>query len=938
MEESSQNKRGIFLRGFFKFARRFLNIALSALFLVLAACALSFFFDLSVPAPSRMRAQILSLAQNFGIKIEAEEIRAALNGRLCFTDLKVSFANSKEPLFTAKNLKADFNIFKLLGGRLGLRALYLQGCDIYSGFGGNSISPVFENLSLNAYKQGDFYKISFANFYFEKLCVSLCGNVSETFLIENLSASEGSSKNSFKQWDDFCEKAHISKQYLKTFNFPAANIEFDIEKDGSARAFLRANSLGFSIGVSGGTLKFADFTSLLSYEKKGGRHLASVEILSSGADFGGNILAKSCKAFANFNLNEMRLLNIHASLSNLNIYGAEIGYAEIMKDSMGLADVRTLKTSLDGLKSFLKIGGGRLDAAFSGGIEDFSVKLNGNFLPEPLLKCSLIPEAEELGWFKFSDSGVNLSGGARIKIGAETKTPSVECGMFLDIQNSLLFGVDASSLSGDVCYNSESGDFWARDARAVSKEGWVVDADIYQNLKTFDYKFMISGSLRPSSISHFMEQWWKDVFEDFKFVKDFPHADIVVYGTWGNPEIMDVYGFVSLKNAYRNDVLFEDASLVVWVNPSRISIFDLYVGNAGRTLTGALNWVYFSGRLDSYNENRIYADSTLNREELIAMGGEKVKENLEILDFDEAPKISLNLLMKNPSREKNAPDIMNLDYECAGNTRAGKFELQDLKFKSYIYGDDIYLYEMDFGIASGHGSGDVFVGKRDGKDYFSANLDIERANQQKFMDVLLGLSKSPKEKKNGADTDAGLENSKYGLLNASVDISGFSDFLETFKGKGKMLLENPKLATINLFGLFSRLTSVLRLPVGSFELSKAESPFEIEDAQISFDDIKITGPAAKIIGKARYDFDKDAINANLIFSPFSEVKTPLVSQIMSVVNPISSLAEIEVRGNFDNPDVSINLRPLNVFKSDESIMEKFERKMDAEEEGRKKSE
>ena len=72
MEECPDNKRDVFLRGFLKFARRALNIVLSALVLGLAACILSFFFDLSMPMPSRMREQILSLAQNFGINIEAE--------------------------------------------------------------------------------------------------------------------------------------------------------------------------------------------------------------------------------------------------------------------------------------------------------------------------------------------------------------------------------------------------------------------------------------------------------------------------------------------------------------------------------------------------------------------------------------------------------------------------------------------------------------------------------------------------------------------------------------------------------------------------------------------------------------------------------------------------------------------------------------------------
>lgn len=930
--EENQKKRFYECR-FFKFAHKIFNVVLVCSFLGLTLSVLSFFCDLSLPVPLRMREQITKIAQNFGVKIEADEIRLSLNGRLDFVGLKVSYANSSTPLFTAKDLRADFEIFDLLRGKLGVRALYLQGGDVYSGFGENSKLPVFENISLNAFNDRGFCKVTFANLYFETLCVSLSGKVEYDFLMELLYTE---SDFSYKDWDDICEAIHSSKQYLKSFNYPSVNVEFDVKKD-FVQTFVKANSSKFSFKVADKNLKFSDFTSYVFYENSRKKHFASAEILTSGADFEDGVLAGSCKGIVEFDFNSMRFLKIRGSLSKLNVYGAEIDYVDILRDDMAFSDVKKLKASmlLDGVKSFWKIGGGQFCADFSGSLEDFKVRLMGNFLPEPILKCSLIPKLEELTWFKFSKSGLNLDGDVCIKFDENLKNPSLKCDVFLDVQNALLFGVDAKSLVGEISFNSDSGDFWARGAKAISNEGWSVGADIYQNLKTFEYKFMLSGSLRPSAINHFMEDWWVDVFKDFKFNKEFPKTDIIVYGTWGDPEIMDVYGEVSLQNAYSCDVLFDEASLIVWVNPSRISIYDLYVRNANRVLIGALNWVYYSNRLDSYNENRIYVKSTLNRAELLAIGGRDVKEALEVLDFDGAPKISLNLLMKNPEREKNAPDIMNLDYECAGNTRAGQFELQDLKFKSYIYGEDIYLSGMDFGIADGSGKGNVFVGVKDGKDYFDADLKIENANQQKFIDVLLNLSKSSDGKDDKKPNDSDFENSKYGKINAEAKISGYSDFVETFKGSGNLFLENPKLTTINLFGLFSRLTSVLRLPVGSFELSKAESPFKIENAQISFDDIKITGPAAKIIGKARYDFQNDNVNATLIFSPFSEVKTPLVSQIMSVVNPISSLAEIELNGSFENPDISINLRPLNVFKSDQSIMEKFEKKMESVEPDKK---
>ncbi len=868
----------------------------------------------------------------------------SLNGRLDFVDLKVSYANSQTPLFTAKDLKVDFEIFDLLMGRLGIRALYLQDGDVYSGFGENAKLPIIENISLNVFNYNGTCKVKFANLYFDKLCISLYGKLSYELLMEYLYED---TDFTYKDWDDFCKIACASKEYLKNFNLPSVNIEFDIDRSAYVKAFLKAYSSELALDLSGNSLNIANFNSYASYVRNKNQHFAFVEVLGSGANYADNIKAQFCKAVAGLDFNTMRFSKIRSSVTKLNVYGAEIDYAYLMQNDVSLGDVKALKTSmlLDGLKSFWKIGGGHFDADVFGSLENFNVFLYGNFVPEPLLKCTLIPKLEELTWFKFSKSGLNLDGNINVSFADEgAKIPSLDCKIFLDIQDALLFGVDAKRLSGDISYNSDSGEFWALGAEATSKEGWQVGADVYQNLKNYDYKFMLSGALRPTAINHFMEDWWIDIFKDLKFPKNFPTADIIIYGTWGDPEFMDVYGLVNVKDAYSSDVFFDEASLIVWVNPSRISLYDLYVRSGSRVLSGALNWAYFSKRLDSYNENNIYINSTLNRAELLALGGDDVKEAFEILHFDEAPKIKLNLLMKNPEREKT-PDVMNLDYECAGNTKAGQFELQNLKFKSYIYGEDVYLSDMNFGIADGLGKGKVFVGIKDGKDYFDAVLNIENANQQKLLDVLFNLSKSAEneqtnakvaDKEKAKDQEA-IENAKLGRINASAKISGYSDFVESFKGSGLLYLENPKLAQINIFGLFSRLTSALRLPVGSFKLSKAESPFELENGQVGFDDIKITGDAAKIIGKARYDFQKDFVNAHLIFSPFSEVKTPLVSQIMSVVNPISSLAEIELNGSFDDPDISIKLRPLNVFKSDKSIMEKFEKKMDEVEEDAKKS-
>ena len=912
------------------------NALLACLALVLIVVAVSFFADFSVPVPNRIKAAMEAEASGEGFQFEARQMRVRLSGGLRFDEFRMSFKGSKAPLFTADKIGVDFKIGALLFGKLDVRKIVLKNAAVYSGFGEDSNEAIFERVYLRATKHADTCRIDYAFLDFDTLSASVSGRVSEKYLIESLGGGgkRADKKNPYKEWDDFCRGAHALKDCIEKFDTPFVKVNFDVSPQGVLKADLHAQSSQSTFMFGKDELKISSLKLLAAVEKRPGFFGADFGVLALNCACKG-VSAQGVKAFGKLDIEKMRACNLTASAADIDFCGAKIDYAAVEKDSLDIPEDSAFSSlNLDGSKLFFKIGGGNLHASFSGALDNFSVKAAGNFLPEPLLKCSLIPPAEELSWFKFSDFGMAIDAAASVGLKGK-EPPQIEVAAFLDIPNAIVFGVNTTSFSGDITYSHSSGEFWANNACAVSPDGWKVGAQIYQNLKNYDYKFYFTGSLRPSEINHFMEPWWAEIFGDFSFDKKFPHTDISVCGTWGKPEYMYVYGDVWLEDAFRNGVKFERANLTVWVNPSRISIYNLYVKNGSRELSGALNWAYFSGMLDSYNENAIVVKSTLNREELIAMGGEKVKESLELWSFDTAPKISLNLLMKNPARKPESPDAMNLGYECAGTTRVGKFGLQNLKFRSYVLGDDIYLKDMDFSIAEGRGSGALFAGKKDGKDYFDADLKIENANQKKFSEILLSLSpepqnpqKSPEPQKAGASPKPsgpeGFENAQFGKISGEAKIAGYMDFAETFKGGGKLVLENPKLGTINLFGVISRLTNALHLPVGSFELSRAESPFAIENAQIIFDGLKITGPSAKIIGKARYNFLKDTVGAKLLFSPFSEVKTPVVSQIISMVNPITSLAEIDIKGGIDDPEVSINLKPMNVFKSDEKIMENFE--------------
>ncbi|MBR4598284.1 MAG: hypothetical protein IKO42_07815, partial [Opitutales bacterium] len=561
-----------------KWAHRLLNLFLLLVFLLLALTAASFFADISISVPLYLKGKIEGAASVDGFEIEAKNMRLRLNGGLDFDGLKISFKDSKAPLFTADKLGVDFKIFTMAAGKFELRNLRLRNAAVYSGFGANSQSAVLEKIILDISKSGAYYKIACPSVNFENLSADIRGRVHEKFLLKNIGGG-GSEKNPYKAWDDFCASAHSLKGWIGKFDRPFVSADFEIGAGGNLSAKLAARSGAAALSLSGKEIKISALKTECLLEKNSDLFNAKFGFKALNPACGEEISAKDLCVWGGANLAGEGSCGLALSVLDLNFYNAKIEYAQAEKEAVCFSEFNDAQSlNLDGLRAFFKIGGGNFSAQFGGNPRDFNVDFGGNLLPEELMKCSLIPPAEELKLFKFSRRGAFLFGRAGVKIPPENP-PEICVSAFLDIPCATLFGVEVQSLSGGLTYDHASGEFWANDAFAVSDEGWSLSAQIYQNLKNYDYKFFFTGSLRPAAIDHLMEKWWVEIFGEFKFDKSFPHTDIAVHGTWGKPEIMYVYGDVWLENAYRGGVKFDKASLSVWVNPSRICIYNLNVEN-----------------------------------------------------------------------------------------------------------------------------------------------------------------------------------------------------------------------------------------------------------------------------------------------------------------------------------------------------------------------
>ncbi|MFR6032221.1 MAG: AsmA-like C-terminal region-containing protein [Bacilli bacterium] len=168
-----------------------------------------------------------------------------------------------------------------------------------------------------------------------------------------------------------------------------------------------------------------------------------------------------------------------------------------------------------------------------------------------------------------------------------------------------------------------------------------------------------------------------------------------------------------------------------------------------------------------------------------------------------------------------------------------------------------------------------------------------------------------------------VEGGENGEISVSISLEGDVKEFEKSSGGGYVNLENKDLIKLNLFGALSRAAAALRLPFGSFDITYAHSNFAIKDGVVSFPYLEMGGAVMQIKGAANYDFMKDDIDATLAILPFAGIKTPIISDVVSVINPLTNAIQATVDGQISDPKIGLKVKPANIIQSQEKIQEEI---------------
>jgi hypothetical protein len=140
-----------------------------------------------------------------------------------------------------------------------------------------------------------------------------------------------------------------------------------------------------------------------------------------------------------------------------------------------------------------------------------------------------------------------------------------------------------------------------------------------------------------------------------------------------------------------------------------------------------------------------------------------------------------------------------------------------------------------------------------------------------------------------------------------------NDF-KTLAGKGHIVLADPNIPHLYIFGGLSRILSKIKFGFSDFKLDRAETDYTVRDCTLFFPDLRIKGADAEIESKGEYDMLADKMRFVAILNSRVGESVPVVGLLPKVLNKWTNLGLVRITGPLSAPDWSLDATPSGLFR------------------------
>lgn len=448
------------------------------------------------------------------------------------------------------------------------------------------------------------------------------------------------------------------------------------------------------------------------------------------------------------------------------------------------------------------------------------------------------------------------------------------------------------------------------EAAHLISNRYAVTGSYWQNLSTQDYRFLLEGTIDPTDLNSIIrEDWWQDLWPMFEFHSELPYSNIDLRGRYfGGASHRRIFAFNHFKDtSFRNTRLRQFTGYLLGL-PKSIRLHQLKAeGHRGGNTDIEVQWDYRNGPSSKYM-TQFAGSSSLPLDDAARMIGQETRDFVADFAIDHLPYLKACGILFGKNSHREGEEFLQIRGEIDHPVSYRSVNFDFVNFTAFKTAQYVKLRDFQFGLGQGIATGEIDVSLTADPPYITFDAALERAQYQKIVAAMPTVFEAQNEKKP--------DNTPQNPSHIDLQLRGQGPFSNVWQlvGEGRLQVYDTDFGRLHLMGALSRyFYNNTKLTFGSLKFDRAASTFRYKNGVFSFPDVIISGPSARINASGQLKLPEKALDFELLLSPFSEVETPIISQLLYIFNPLAKSLKAELTGTIDDPLYDIDFKPLKVF-------------------------
>ncbi len=481
----------------------------------------------------------------------------------------------------------------------------------------------------------------------------------------------------------------------------------------------------------------------------------------------------------------------------------------------------------------------------------------------------------------------------------------------IEIRRAVARQVAIDAASGHVVYSGRRVD--VSDLTLLAG-GNVARGSYSMDIATRDFRFLLTGRLRPLEIAPWFRESWSRFWDHFDFAAAAPDADADITGRWRDSTRTRVFCFADAERPGIRSVAFDHVRTTLFVRPYFYHVNEFVARQAGRSARGSFELAYDRART-TYRSLDFDIISGLPLDEWARLYGPNGSKLLAPYRLAAAPDVRAVGHLDGPGSPGGPHARADVTLASNGPLTFYALPLDSAKLSGFYRDGRLDLSNVEVGFAGGLATGRAGLDglPRGGALAFDGSL--KGADLARAVSAVDAFERARAPAAAARTKAALLRRTIHGRLDVTMMAQGLYRTPYSFRGKGAVSIAGRDLGEIQMFGLLSELLSKTLLNFTSLRLDNARANFRLEGEKIAFSDVEITGPGAAIDAHGDYRLESRTLDFKAKVFPLHQTRFVLTDALGALLVPLSNVLELKLTGPLAKPSWAFVFGPTNFLRS-----------------------